>query len=223
MKTLEERARETAKIFLQSIFDTYGCDLAEEFGRYTDEVYEDNLKKLIDCLKIDILSALQEATAPLISQITDLEVKNQAFRDVLDGDAQMIAGLNRRIGELEEKLADWENAQKMALDEKCSGDQDHCGCVVPLKMRIAELEKALRNLRLFAQCALGVYSWDNPIESFYEPDGGTLQDYAESLGLIKEVPADENFKREWDADTMYVLTWDFLAAQAIKEGDDGKN
>jgi len=37
-----------------------------------------------------------------------------------------------------------ENAYKMTMDEKCSGDQQHCGCVPILKQRIAELEKALK-------------------------------------------------------------------------------
>jgi len=33
------------------------------------------------------------------------------------------------------------------------------------------------------------------------------QDTLERLGLLVEVPADERFKQDWDADTMYVLAW----------------
>jgi len=33
------------------------------------------------------------------------------------------------------------------------------------------------------------------------------QDTLEKLGLLVEVPADERFKQDWDADTMYVLAW----------------
>jgi len=186
MKTLEEIAGETIdQLFRMSIVTTTEKDgTKSHYPRVPgkNDVY------------ILFLSALQEATAPLISQITDLEVKNQAFRDVLDGDAQMIAGLNRSIAELEEKLADWENAQKMALDEKCSGDQEHCGCVVPLKMRIAELEKAL---------CVAIAA----IESL--PD--------DSLGVRE--PRHEGDTGWYIKDEL--LNGLRAAAQAIKEGDDG--
>jgi len=33
------------------------------------------------------------------------------------------------------------------------------------------------------------------------------QDTLEKLGLLVEVPADEQFREDWDADTMYVLAW----------------
>jgi hypothetical protein len=33
------------------------------------------------------------------------------------------------------------------------------------------------------------------------------QNTLEELGLLVEVPADEQFKQDWDADTMYVLAW----------------
>ena len=33
------------------------------------------------------------------------------------------------------------------------------------------------------------------------------QDTLENLGLLVEVPADEQFKQDYDADTMFVLAW----------------
>ena len=53
------------------------------------------------------------------------------------------AGYEKRIVELEEKVWGQENAYKMAMDEKCSGDQVHCSCVPILRVKIAELERAL--------------------------------------------------------------------------------
>jgi hypothetical protein len=38
-------------------------------------------------------------------------------------------------------------------------------------------------------------------------DGGDAQDKAQELGLIIEVPADEEFRAEYDSDTMFVLAW----------------
>ena len=49
----------------------------------------------------------------------------------------------KMIDELKERLWVYDNALKMALDEKCSGDQEHCGCVPVLKGRVAELESRL--------------------------------------------------------------------------------
>jgi len=40
------------------------------------------------------------------------------------------------------------------------------------------------------------------------------QDTLENLGLLVEVPADEQFKQDWDADTMYVLAWQAKADDA---------
>jgi hypothetical protein len=38
-------------------------------------------------------------------------------------------------------------------------------------------------------------------------DGGDFHDLMVRLGLFVEVPADEDFKEEWDCDTMFVLAW----------------
>ena len=47
-------------------------------------------------------------------------------------------------------------------------------------------------------------------------DGGNFQDAAEKLGLIVRVPADEQFKAEWDADEMFVWSWHPLATEALE-------
>ena len=50
--------------------------------------------------------------------------------------------------------------------------------------------------------------WD-----LHDPDGGDLQDTAERLGLIVRVPADEQFKDEYDGDEMFVWSWHPLALE----------
>lgn len=42
-------------------------------------------------------------------------------------------------------------------------------------------------------------------------------DDLERLGLLVEVPADETFREEWDADTMYVWAWSALADEQGRE------
>ena len=39
-----------------------------------------------------------------------------------------------------------------------------------------------------------------------------FQNTLEELGLVVEVPADERFREDWDADTMYVLAWNAKGA-----------
>ena len=41
-----------------------------------------------------------------------------------------------------------------------------------------------------------------------------FQNTLEELGLLVEVPADEQFREDWDADTMYVLAWQAKADDA---------
>lgn len=44
-------------------------------------------------------------------------------------------------------------------------------------------------------------------------DGGDFQNAMESRGFFVEVPADEDFKAEWDTDKMYVVSWSPLAGE----------
>jgi hypothetical protein len=46
--------------------------------------------------------------------------------------------LKAEVATLREQLADWEDSYKMIMDERCSGDQKHCGCVPALKKKIKE-------------------------------------------------------------------------------------
>lgn len=48
---------------------------------------------------------------------------------------------------------------------------------------------------------------------YRESEAPDMQDELTRLGLLVEVPADEDFKREWDADTMLTFAWSPLAAK----------
>ena len=49
-------------------------------------------------------------------------------------------------------------------------------------------------------------------------DGGDLQDLMTRLELLVEVPADDEHRAEYDADTMFVLAW---SEEALKGENDG--
>ncbi|MEE8551445.1 MAG: hypothetical protein V3T08_09370 [Gemmatimonadota bacterium] len=55
-------------------------------------------------------------------------------------------------------------------------------------------------------------------------DGGDFHDLMVRLGLFVEVPADEEYKEEWDTDTMFVLAWsdEARAALALPNQERGK-
>lgn len=55
--------------------------------------------------------------------------------------------LKERNKELENKIEDWENAEKFVLGTDCPTDEIHCGCVVVLKHRIKELKKLCDDLQ----------------------------------------------------------------------------
>lgn len=50
---------------------------------------------------------------------------------------------------------------------------------------------------------------------FSEIDGGDFQDRAVEQGLLVEVPADEQFKAEFDCDVMFSFSWSPLAAKEV--------
>lgn len=72
--------------------------------------------------------------------------------------------------------------------------------------QIARLTRERDRAREFVEWAMRDGSWKG-----YDIDGGDAQDKAEELGLIVEVPADAEFRAEYDADTMYVCAWAALA------------
>lgn len=53
-------------------------------------------------------------------------------------------------------------------------------------------------------------AWDRT-----EIDGGHFHDKMLSLGLFVEVPADDDFRDEWESDTMFVVAWHPLAVAAL--------
>ena len=58
------------------------------------------------------------------------------------------------------------------------------------------------------------------LERLFPVDEGYTEafDDLEAMGLLVEVPADEAFREEWDADTMYVWAWSALASRPGTEG-----
>ena len=81
----------------------------------------------------------------------------------------------------------------------------------------AYAEAELRTLRedrdklrgFFEHLALTV--WE-----FCDIDGGEFQDHAVEQGLLVSVPADEQFRAEYDCDTMFTWSWSQLAPDAAK-------
>lgn len=51
-----------------------------------------------------------------------------------------IPALLDALDEAEAELADWREASRKVLDDKCPSDEHHCTCVPLLRKRIAELE-----------------------------------------------------------------------------------
>ena len=70
-----------------------------------------------------------------------------------------------------------------------------------------ELEAENTKLREFFE-AVFEDAWDLCVA-----DGGNLQDTAERLGLIVKVPADKQFRDEYDGDEMFVWSWSPLALE----------
>lgn len=54
--------------------------------------------------------------------------------------------LLQKIAALEDELADYKNAVKMALCEKCTANEVHCACVPPLRTFIKQLTEELDTL-----------------------------------------------------------------------------
>ena len=119
------------------------------------------------------------------------------------------------------KLREWRDALRYEWDRY---RQAHCGWGsldhlirgydgVPrtvLVNAIAEIERLRAEnakLRDFFE-AVFEDAWDLCVA-----DGGDLQDTAERLGLIVKVPADEQFKDEYDSDEMFVWSWHPLALE----------
>ena len=70
-----------------------------------------------------------------------------------------------------------------------------------LLARIAEMEAEQEPLR----AALEKICSD--VWGYSDIDGGEVQDYLEASGLLVEVPASDDFRAEYDCDTMFQLRW----------------
>ncbi len=71
-----------------------------------------------------------------------------------------------------------------------------------LRSQLDEARRQNEKLREFVAFCMREGSWMGG-----DIDGGDAQDKAEELGLIVEVPADQEFRDEYDSDTMLVLAW----------------
>lgn len=99
----------------------------------------------------------------------------------------------------EERLALWR--------EECTAPPAECTDEEDLQLAreaviLLDAYEENRKLREFAEYSLGQYSWGWNI-----PDGGSMQDKAEKLGIIVRVPASPEFRDDYDAETMYVCAW----------------
>ena len=83
-----------------------------------------------------------------------------------------------------------------------------------LRAKLAEREAEVKVLRgFFEHMALDV--WE-----LTDIDGGDFQDRAVEQGLLVTVPADDQFKAEYDCDEMYTWSWSPLALTP-EENNDG--
>ena len=96
------------------------------------------------------------------------------------------------------------------MHASCESDWIHM--VRLMRTRLAEAEKDRDNLRgLFEHIAFGLWEHGCDIE-FSE-----WQDESEERGLLVEVEADEDFKREYGAEIMFTWAWN---DSAMKGGND---
>ena len=73
-----------------------------------------------------------------------------------------------------------------------------CSVHTPLERKYEyEIERLRKALEEFAQLA-----WEGG-----DIDGGDFQDTMVRYELMVEVPASEEFREEWDSETMYILSW----------------
>ncbi len=75
-------------------------------------------------------------------------------------------------------------------------------------LAILAQHREAEKLREFVEWCMATASWQG-----YDLHGGDMQDKAEELGLLVQVPADEAFREEYDSDEMFVVAWSQLAAR----------
>jgi len=57
-----------------------------------------------------------------------------------------LSSRGKHIKQLEEQIADMNDAYKVVMDEKCADDEIHCTCVPALRQQIKELELGIQKI-----------------------------------------------------------------------------
>lgn len=86
-------------------------------------------------------------------------------------------------------------------DEKAGCTKGYRVCAESIAELVAERDK----LRAF------VAEMANEFWGFQDASYEDFQVYAEKYGIIVSIPATPEFKAEWDADEMFVLSWNLTA------------
>lgn len=81
------------------------------------------------------------------------------------------------------------------------------------KAEVDALREERDLLRAFVEMVCREGIWEG-----LDYSGADAQDWLEEHGLLVKVPADEQFREEWDADTMLALAWSDYARAAL-QGD----
>jgi len=81
----------------------------------------------------DIARDIVEEYDALVKKYKELEKSNFQYIKALE-----------RIKQLEEQIADMNDAYKVVMDEKCADDEIHCTCVPALRQQIKQLEDERR-------------------------------------------------------------------------------
>jgi len=104
---------------------------------------KDSLYLEVECsIAEDIDCAIQWA----INRIKQLEEINTKLAEQLEASMGDYTDANKKIKQLEEQIADMNDAYKVVMDEKCADDEIHCTCVPALRQQIKELELGIQKI-----------------------------------------------------------------------------
>ena len=90
---------------------------------------------------LQMLKELEEKHNPYgVSELSDW---HYALEDAWPKILATIKARGERIAELEDIVADWSQSAERVQEDRCHEDERHCGCVVFLRKRIADLERRI--------------------------------------------------------------------------------
>ena len=90
---------------------------------------------------LQMLKELEEKHNPYgVSELSDW---HYALEDAWPKILATIKARGERIAELEDIVADWSQSAERVQEDRCHEDERHCGCVVFLRKRIADLERGI--------------------------------------------------------------------------------